>query len=307
MGPRKPAARHAVARAFKADQAGRRHPLALLDEAVEGRRHGHQGCLLLRPDLRDRPGQCAVRGTLPLFEAPLLEPGVQVRQVGEVRHQVQDQVAGVLHVLLDLTLLPTGRRIAELGREDVVAGHCQEPGVDLPRLAPTDPVHRCPRVVVDAPARDPAEHPECMPVGIKQHLVRLQQVGPEQERAAVRELDVGDLELRVLPGDRRPVLAPVELERLPGLEEQRYEGATSCGLLFALTVRPPLPREGRDPAVGAGVAQGDQIRVELLQGPPLLAGLPRFSLQPGRQLVGKGVQFARPLRHPERRLHRSRP
>jgi hypothetical protein len=57
-------------------------------------------------------------------------------------YQVQDQVAGVLHVLLDLSLLPTGRRIAKLGLEEVVAGHCQEPGVDLTRLARAGPVHR---------------------------------------------------------------------------------------------------------------------------------------------------------------------
>jgi hypothetical protein len=36
-------------------------------------------------------------------------------------------------------------------------------------------------------------------VGIEQHLVGLQQVGPEQERLAVRQLDVGELELDVLP------------------------------------------------------------------------------------------------------------
>jgi hypothetical protein len=73
-------------------------------------------------------------------------------------------------------------------------------------------------------------------VRVEQHLVRQKQVGPEQERPAVRQLDVGDLELRVLPRDRRPVLAPVELERLPGLEEQWHEGPASCGLLFALAV-----------------------------------------------------------------------
>ena len=51
---------------------------------------------------------------------------------------------------------------------------------------------------------------------VEQHLVGLQQVGPEQERPAVRELDVGDLQLRALAAQHRPVLAPVELEGLPG-------------------------------------------------------------------------------------------
>jgi hypothetical protein len=146
-----------------------------------------------------------------------------------------------------------------------------------------------------------------VPVGFEQHLVGLQQVGPEQERPAVRELDVGDLELGVLPGDRRPVLAPVELEGLPGLEGERHEGAPAGGPLFALTVGLPRPRKGRDPVVRALVAEGDQIGVKLLQGPPLLAGLARLRLQPGRQLVGKWIKLARPLRNLECWLHRPRP
>ena len=174
----------------------------------------------------------------------------------------------------------------------------------LPRA---DPVDRGLHVVVDAPPRHAAEDAECVPVGIEQHLVGLQQVGPEQEGPAVRELDVGDLELGALAGNRRPVLAPVELEGLPGLEGQRHEGAASGGLLFALAVGLPLPRKGRDPVIGALVAEGDQIGVDLLQGPPLLARLARLRPQPGRQLVGEGIQLARPLRNLERRLDRPRP
>ena len=159
----------------------------------------------------------------------------------------------ILHVLLDLSLLPAGSRIAELGLEDIVAGHRQEPGVDLPDLAPANPVDgglrsAWPRTsggsrltVVDTPPGDPAEYPERVPVCIEQHRAppvhtsncpldslsltrtgvhRLQQIGAQQERPAVRQLDVGHLELRVLPGDRRPVLAPVELEGLPGPKDR---------------------------------------------------------------------------------------
>jgi hypothetical protein len=188
-----------------------------------------------------------------------------------------------------------------------VAGHGQEPGIDLTRLAGADPVHRRLHIVKDAPPRHAAEDPERVPVRVEWHLVGLQQVRSQQERPAVRELDVGDLELRVLSGNRRPVLAPVELEGLPGLEGQRHEGAPAGGPLFALPVGLPLPREGRNAVVGALVAEGDQIGVKLLQGPPLLAGLARLRLQPGRQLVGEGIELARPLRHLEGRFHRPRP
>jgi hypothetical protein len=89
--------RDAVAVPLEADQAGRRHPLALLDEAVKRRRCLHQGRLLQRPDLRDGPRQRAMRRALPQLDAALLEPGVQCRQVGEIRHQLQDQVARMPH------------------------------------------------------------------------------------------------------------------------------------------------------------------------------------------------------------------
>jgi hypothetical protein len=202
--------RHAIAVPFEADQTGRRHPLALLDEAVKGRRCRHQGRLLQGPDLRDGPRQRAMCA-LPQLDAALLEPGIQCRQVRKVRHQVQDQVAGMPHTFFSTCpcasglepspvvartsgaptgnrhtgAVPAGRRIAELRLEDIVAGHRQEPGIDLTRLAGAHPVHRglrvhCPRTnggsmdaIVDAPARHAAEDAECVPVSIEQHLVGL--------------------------------------------------------------------------------------------------------------------------------------
>ena len=40
--------------AFEADQAVRRDTFGLLHEAIEGRRHSHQGRALLRPDFGQR-------------------------------------------------------------------------------------------------------------------------------------------------------------------------------------------------------------------------------------------------------------
>ncbi len=51
--------------------------------------------------------------------------------------------------------------------------------------------------------------------------MRLQQIGPHDEGAAVAQLGVRYLQLGALAADHGPVLAPVELERLTGTERQR--------------------------------------------------------------------------------------
>ncbi len=97
VAPRKPAARNAAAVALEGDQApsrrlpaiacratGGRHPLALLDEAVEGRRQRHQRCPLRGPGIRDAARQRAMPGLSPELDAALFQPAVHRRQVGEL-------------------------------------------------------------------------------------------------------------------------------------------------------------------------------------------------------------------------------
>ena len=74
------------------------------------------------------------------------------------------------------------------------------------------------------------------------------------------------------------------------------------GLLFPLPGGLPVASEGRHAIVGAVVAEGDQIGVQLLDRPLLLARLPRLLPQHMRQLVGVRVQLARPVRDVELRL-----
>jgi len=305
-GPVGKGCRHAVAIALEVDEAGRRHPLALLDEAVEGRRRRHQGGALFCPDIGNRARQRAMRDLAPEFDAAPFEPGVQGRQIGKVRHWLPEPVARVLDVLLDLPLLPARRRITELRLEDIVAGHGEEAEVDLPLLAPADAIDRCLHVVVDAPPGHAAEHTEAVPMRIEQHLVGLQQIGTDQEGPAVRQLDMRHLQLRALAAEKSPIFAPVELECLARSEGKRHEGAASRRLARALPIGPPVPGKGGDPVVGTGEAERHQIGVELLQRPPLLARLRGLRLQPARQLLGKGVKLARPFRRGELRLDRAR-
>src|SRR6478735_2711450 len=142
----------------------------------------------------------------------LFQPGIQRRQIWKVRHLLPQAWSGILDVLLDLTFLPTCRWIAELGRKDIMVRHRQEADVDLPLLAPAYAIDRRLHVIVDATARYAAEHTEAVPMGIEQHLVRLQQVGPDQKSPTVRQLDMCDLQLRALAAYHGIIFTPIELE-----------------------------------------------------------------------------------------------
>jgi len=159
-------------------------------------------------------------------------------------------MTSVLDVLLDLPFLPARRRVAELGLEEIVAGHRQEADVDIALLAAADLVDRRAHVVVDAAPRNAAKDTERMIVGVEQHLVCLQEIGPDNEGAAVAQLRMGHLQLGPLIADDGPIFRPVELERFTGLECQRHECSASRRLKFSLPIGPPFPSEGRDTAIG---------------------------------------------------------
>src|SRR5690606_2941556 len=62
--------RHAVAIALQMDQAGRRDPLGVFDEAVEEAWHRHQEPCFLGPDVLDRSRPEAVGNLLPQLPTP---------------------------------------------------------------------------------------------------------------------------------------------------------------------------------------------------------------------------------------------
>ena len=62
-----------------------------------------------------------------------------------------------------------------------------------------------------------------MPVGVKQHLMGLKKVSPHEESTAVRQLDMGHLQLGALATQDRAIRTPVELERLAWPENQRHK------------------------------------------------------------------------------------
>jgi hypothetical protein len=231
---------------------------------------------------------------VPLRDAAALEPGVKLGEIGELRHLVPDAGTRVLHRLLDLALLPAGGRVAEVGLEQEVAGHRAEARVDGARLAAADLILGRLQVVVDATLGDPAEHGERVVVRVEQHLVGLLRVGPQQERAAVAQLELCHGELLAFTADDGPVLAPVELERLARGEDQRHERAAArAGVLIALAL--PRASEGRDAVVGTAVAECDEIVEELAPVAPLLAPARRLALEPRCEHRAVRVELARAL------------
>ncbi|MNT98746.1 hypothetical protein D3C72_2413980 [compost metagenome] len=64
--------------------------------------------------------------------------------------------------------------------------HREETDIDLSLLAAADAIDCCLHVIVDAATRYAAEHTEAVPMGVKEHLVRLQQVGSDQKSSTVR-------------------------------------------------------------------------------------------------------------------------
>lgn len=81
----------------------------------------------------------------------------------------------------------------ELRLEQVMARHRCEPGVDLSGLARTGTIDRGLHVVKDPALRHAAQNPEGLGQRIEQHLMRLQRLGPNNERLAVGQLRMGRL------------------------------------------------------------------------------------------------------------------
>jgi hypothetical protein len=177
----------------------------------------------------------------------------------EARHRLPQTVPRILHVLLDLPILPARRRIAEHRLEHIMVRHRKEAHVDLSLLPTTDAVDRSAHVIVDPGLRDAGKDTESVPVGIEQHLVRLQQIGPNQKGTAVRQLDVGDLKLGALAAQNGKILAPIKLEGLARAKRQGREGAAPRRLLLPLAINPPVMRKSRDPAVGPIKVESHQL------------------------------------------------
>src|SRR5512143_1237000 len=108
----------------------------------------------------------------------------------------------------------------------------------------------------------------------------LEKISAKKKRAAVGQLEVRHLQFDPITVDVRPILAPVELECFSRLEGQRHERPTPAGLLLTLPIGSPGASKGGDAPVGALIAKGDQISMQLFERAFLLARFACLRLQP---------------------------
>ncbi len=120
-------------------------------------------------------------------------------------------MACVTDILLDRSLLPARRWLAELGIEDIM-GVIAVNRIHVALLVNPYLVDGILHIVIEAVARDAFKDAERMPVRIEQHLTRLQKIRPHQEGAAVKQLDVHHLQLDPLATNIGSVLASAELK-----------------------------------------------------------------------------------------------
>lgn len=144
-----------------------------------------------------------------------------------------------------------------------------------------------------------------MPVGIEQHLMRLQRIGPDDESPAVRQFGMRNLQFDALTTNRGPIFAPVELECFARLEDQRHKRPVPRRLLSTMPISAPRARKCCDPLVRSIVSKLDQIFVHSLNTAPLLTRLTRLGQKPRRQPISIRVQLAWPRRCLERRFGRA--
>ena len=105
-------------------------------------------------------------------------------------------------------------------------------------------------------------------------------IGKQQKGPAVRQLDMGRLQLRALAAQNRKVFAPVKLEGFVRITMQRHNGPAPCRLLFTLPICPPQSRKSRHPDIGPGKAKRHEIGVQPLASSSLPKAMSRLSYPP---------------------------
>ena len=281
----------AVLVAVMRDQAGRGRPHRLLDEAGEGPQIRHQPRLLLVEDLDDKPvAELGVLRPPGIGHALIGKPGVQLIERLHLRPWPEQLVADRANLVLDLALLPAGRRRAGHRLDEMMRAHLQKAPVVLPGAPDEDRLHRRLHVVVDAAPADPAVKGEGLVVCIEDHLLRLAEIGAHDRHAAIGKPHLRDLhhDGQAVKLDR--LVAPVELIGFARIKPQRDESLRrQPGAIGTPSLHEPVDAVMR-PVIS--------VPAQFLEKPdrraPLASGQPVFCLQDAGQRLHPGPEL--PLR-----------
>ena len=136
----------------------------------------------------------------------------------------------------------------------------------------------------------------------------LQRIGAVEKSAAIGQLDLSDLQLEPLASDERPVITPIEQERLAWLESQRNESAPGPSddsdrispTIMTIDPLPMNPVEFGDRAIGIEADRAGQLDEVIQNGTadqPWHAGvspLPKLIPRPGIRM-SRIVKFCVPI------------
>lgn len=228
-------------------------------EAVKRSDIGDQTSALFLEHVPD----CLVRDVgmpvrLGISDAPVLEPGVQLRIGSELRPWYEEPPSEHAHLVLDLALLPTRCRGASNRIDQVMPAHLLKTADVGAILANEDRIHHRLHVVVDTPGAGAAEEGERLVMRIEHHLLGLSGISPHKRHPAVAETDMGDLDRRGHAVEDHDLMAPVELVGLARIEAQRDIGA---GRRFLRRLR-PTGRISAHGVIAAVIAAAAQLLVD---------------------------------------------
>ena len=153
-----------------------------------------------------------------------LQPTVQLLEAGKAKPGLEETATGRLHLVLDLALLPAGRRRACRRLDHVVVRHDEEAPVEDALLAGEHRRHRRFHVVVNPACRHAAEKGERPRMRVEKHLLAFARIRSHIDRARRAQPHVSDLHPHRLAGDLDVLVAPVELIGFARPEHQRDEG-----------------------------------------------------------------------------------
>ena len=153
-------------------------------------------------------------------DAFIEQPGVQLVIVFEPQPRREEAFTDQPDLVLDLPLLPTGRRRAGDRIDQVMAAHLLESAIVETILTDEDRLHRGLHVVIDAASAGALEQSERPVVGVEHHLLRLARIGSDEQHAAVAEPDMGGLHNHRHAIQQDDFVAPVELVGFTGCKAQ---------------------------------------------------------------------------------------